>query len=172
MLVNNACGNCLEELGLWNSDLASQPSVCRWYCASLALDLAVLSFSGTHSEPFSQYFKSKPSSFDLPGPLALAPTQITLRPRHFQCLDNFFDGKPAWVFHPNSLAKVADEPLYLPPRCESLITYGVRSGTLPVLHRVTMSGVALSSVGNQNTTHVPVWKRQKSCAIGFRTEKA
>jgi hypothetical protein len=111
--INEACNNCLQDLGLWDWGMAKQRPEFVWYCASQALDLAVLSFAGAHGQNFSRYLGRESSKFDVPGPFVNLPTQFTLRQRHLQCLDNFFGGSPVWVFHPNSMANTADVPLYL-----------------------------------------------------------
>ena len=81
-----------------------------WYCASQALDLAVLFFAGAHRQDFSRYIGRESLT---PGPFVQLPVQFTLRQRHLQCLNNLFGGNPVWVFHPSSVAKDSDESLYL-----------------------------------------------------------
>lgn len=111
--INGACTDCLQILGLWDWGMSKQSPEVVWYCASQALDLAVISFAGAHTQNFSRYLGSESLAYDVPGPFLRLPVLFTLRQRHLQCLDGFFGGNPVWVFHPCSMAKTADEPLYL-----------------------------------------------------------
>lgn len=117
--LNQACTDSLLELGLWNWDMNFQPDEVKWYCVCQTLDLALLSFVGAHNQDFPKFLNSQPESFNIPGPLSQLPVQITLRPRHFQCMDRLFGGNPIWVFHPRSKATVVDEPLYLSANMKS-----------------------------------------------------
>jgi hypothetical protein len=110
--INASCNSCLKTLGIWDMQMMKQALECRWYTASMALDLAIVSYCGAHCEPFGQYLKNTPTSFNIPGPFGGFPPQIVLRPRKFQCLDKFFKGESVWVFHPSSRS-ISDEPLYL-----------------------------------------------------------
>lgn len=80
-----------------------------WYCASQALDLAVLFFAGAHRQDFSRYIGRESLT---PGPFVQLPVQFTLRQRHLQCLNSLFGGNPVWVFHPSSVAKDSDGEIF------------------------------------------------------------
>ena len=120
--LNQACYENLLEWDLWSWGMNLQPDEAMslmWYSVCQTLDLAVLSFVGAHCQDFSKFLEKQSESFNIPGPSFQLPGQITLRSRHFQCLDGLFGGKPVWVFHPHSKTAVVDEPLYLSAKMKS-----------------------------------------------------
>ena len=79
------------------------------------LDLAVLSFSGAHLEPFfERYVPNPPDCVQL-------ETLFLLRRRRMHCLDQFMGEQEVWVFEPapeNGSANLSNEKLYLRTRIE------------------------------------------------------
>ncbi|KAE9365550.1 hypothetical protein N431DRAFT_101839 [Stipitochalara longipes BDJ] len=116
--INETCNTCLKNLGLFQQEMVEQPYHLRWYCVAQALDLATLSYVGAHNQNFGRYLPHALSSFDIPGPFAGLPVQFTLRPRRLQCLDEFFNNGPLWVFHPRAMSKFHDVRMYLSANME------------------------------------------------------
>ncbi|KAF1988769.1 hypothetical protein K402DRAFT_391471 [Aulographum hederae CBS 113979] len=117
--ISRLCDSILFDLGLPKSS----KDVGEWRKALLALDLAMISYSGAHIERFDHRILGE--DLDL-AKITAAWTYITdgsegvmFRRRSLRCLDKFLGGHQVWVLQPQSLWKDNSE-LYLSTNIEEL----------------------------------------------------
>ncbi len=105
--------------------------MAQWWATVQAVDLAIVSYAGTHIRSFTQQVKLKTGGdkacFQLPVPLApfnstteILPklSQIFLRRRRLLCLDAFLGGQEIWVFQRGD--DMSNQGMYLSTGLEEL----------------------------------------------------
>jgi hypothetical protein len=105
--------------------------MAQWWATVQAIDLAIVSYAGTHISQFTQQVKLKTGGdkacFQLP--VSLAPfhsttqilpkvSQIFLRCRRLLCLDAFLGGREIWVFQCGD--DMSNQGMYLSTSLEEL----------------------------------------------------
>ena len=106
--ASKGCRGLLRELGL---DVPVAHCTQLWRYAVHMLDMAVLSYTGAHTE---SYGMTRIACINIPGPF-LEKQYLTFRRRSFLCLGEFLGGREAWVFefyHPDA-PRVGFPSMYL-----------------------------------------------------------
>jgi hypothetical protein len=130
--LNDGCKSILSEMGLQSHDLlGSEHQMAGWRTTVQAIDLAIVSYVGTHIKPFARALDLQNDQgqeyFQMPAPLlpynsnthALPKaSQIFLRRRRLMCLDPFLGGREIWVFQQGD--DMSDQRMYLSAGVEEL----------------------------------------------------
>ena len=116
------CRSILDILGLGNTT-DNQPALI-WRQVVHILDLVVVSYAGAHIEAFDKnYLGRKMEGFDVLGPfsggLCSSPSQVVMRRRRLECLDEFLGKTEVWVFHSRT-DDLNKQRLYLSTDVETL----------------------------------------------------
>ena len=94
------CNRLLTELQLPTSRMPDNPVqvLAIFRTAVLLLDLALVSYVGSHGSRFDMYPLQIISTVIRIGSLGLENHHITCRLRRLACLDDFLDGARVWIF--------------------------------------------------------------------------
>ncbi len=97
-----------DPIGTIDPEHPKKNTVFIWRLVAHITDLATLSYSGAHIEPFDERYLGSTRIFEISGFLfrlkpheyeELGYPRISLQRRSLQCLDDFLGHKQVWVFH-------------------------------------------------------------------------
>ncbi|CZR54961.1 uncharacterized protein PAC_04846 [Phialocephala subalpina] len=117
--LTSLCRVLLSRLDL---DVGEATSIRTWVTTVQVLDLAILTYSGAHIEPFDERYLIGQTEFSLPMPLELesfeyediqGPPTVICRRRSLECLDAFLRGQQVWVFSLSSMDHGSEGRLHL-----------------------------------------------------------
>jgi hypothetical protein len=121
--LTSACRNLLVQAQIIPSTAESLSPAYLWATAVHFLDLAVLSYVGTHTEDLDDNYRdSSDGELHIPGRFGVlrgsdmehlaSGNTIIVQKRKLQCLDQFLRHRSVWVFQ-NTTTRATDERLYL-----------------------------------------------------------
>lgn len=121
--LHSACHDLLEQSQTMPKYSASSDPLCLLATTVHFLDLAVLSYVGSHTGEVDDIYRDhRDDTIHLPGyfgtlqkldlKLLRDADHVTLQKRQLQCLDKFLGYRTVWVFQ-NRLTASTDERLYL-----------------------------------------------------------
>jgi hypothetical protein len=129
--VNEGCRSIISEMGLpLQPPRGPLQQMAEWQATVQAIDLAIVSYAGTHIRPFTwevkfqadkdQGYLKLPIQFASYHPATKLPevSQIFLRRRRLLCLDAFLGGREIWVFQRGD--DMSNQGLYLSTGLEEL----------------------------------------------------
>jgi hypothetical protein len=128
--VNEGCRSIISEMGLpLQPPRGPLQQMAEWQATAQAIDLAIVSYAGTHIRPFTREVKLQadkdqgylklPVQFATYHPATMPEvSQIFLRRRRLLCLDAFLGGREIWVFQRGD--DMSNQGLYLSTGLEEL----------------------------------------------------
>ena len=129
--VNEGCRSIISKMGLpLKPPHGPLQQMAEWQATVQAIDLAVVSYAGTHIRPFTskvmfqadkdQRYLQLPVQFASYRPPINLPevSQIFLRRRRLLCLDAFLGGREIWVFQRGD--DMSNQGMYLSTGLEEL----------------------------------------------------